>query len=146
MVDTAAAGETSEATVAAEVTIVAAITMSIEGVIVVDIVEDKIGTVMMTGITLVKRDKRKEAVIEEIEVDLEEGVEMMGGSITEGQEEIEVEEDISMGQEENMLGMPWVAVGRSSLIRSKILMTLITIRMIRMNPSQISRKILSLIT
>ena len=139
--DTAVAGETSEETVAAEATMVAAITMSIEGVTGADIMEEKIKPVpRVTGIRVMIRDKRKEAVIEEIEVDLEEGVEMMGGSITEGQEEIEVEEAISMAQEESMLG------ARSSLTRSKILMTLITIRMIRTNPSKIRRKILSSIT
>ena len=142
MVDTAVAGETSEETVAAEATMVAAITMSIEGVTGADIMEEKIKPVpRVTGIRVMIRDKRKEAVIEEIEVDLEEGVEMMGGSITEGQEEIEVEEAISMAQEESMQ-----VVGRSSLTRSKILMTLITIRMIRTNPSKIRRKILSSIT
>ena len=141
MVDTAVAGETSEETVAAEATMVAAITMSIEGVSGADIMEEEIKPIpMVTGIRVMIRDKRKEAVIEEIEVDLEEGVEMMGGSITEGQEEIEVEEAISMAQEESMLG------ARSSLTRSKILMTLITIRMIRTNPSKIRRKILSSIT
>ena len=143
MADTAVAGETSGETVVAGATIVAAITMSIEGVTGADIMEEeKIKPMpMVTGIRVMIRDKRKEVVIEEIEVDLEEGVEMMGGSITEGQEEIEVEEAISMAQEESMQ-----VVGRSSLTRSKILMTLITIRMIRTNPSKIRRKILSSIT
>ena len=135
-----AAGGTIGVIAGAVVTIEAAITTSLEVGNAVDIGEEKIRVSTMTGITKTIRDKRKGAVIEEIEVDLEEGVEMMGGSITEGQEEIEVEEAISMAQEESMLG------ARSSLTRSKILMTLITIRMIRTNPSKIRRKILSSIT
>ena len=139
--DSAAAGVTIGVIAGAVVTIEAAMTASLEVDNVVDIGEEKIRVSTMTGITKTIRDKRKGAVIEEIEVDLEEGAGTTGGNTTEDQEEIEAEEDINMAQEESML-----EVGRSSPTRSGILMTLTTIRIIRMTPSKIRQKILSLIT
>jgi len=140
-VDSAAAGVTIGEIAGAVVTLEAAITTSLEVDIGVAIGEEKIRVSGMTGITKTIRDKRKGAVIEEIEVDLEEGAGMTGGNTTEDQEEIGAEGDINMAQEESML-----EAGQSSPTRSGTPMTLITIRIIRMTPSKIRRKILSLIT